>query len=61
MRVTLMAHIKNNRVFGAVEYTVKSKGQLHYAEVARQVSAVLRHRLDDTLSDFGTQVVKLFF
>ena len=52
MRVTLMAHIKNNRVFGAVEYTVKSKGQLHYAEVARQVSAVLRHRLDDTLSDF---------
>ena len=46
VRVGLVADVPDDAVLGRVEHVVQRDGELHRAEVGRQVAAGLRHRLE---------------
>ncbi len=59
VRVALVTDVPDDLVAGGFEYPVQGQGQLHHAEVRRQVAAVLRDDPDDVAPDLGGEAVEL--
>ena len=57
--IGLMPHIPHQPVVRRVKNIVQRNGQLHRAEVGRQVAAGLAHRLDQKLAQFIGQTAQL--
>jgi hypothetical protein len=53
MNVALVTHVENNMVVWGAEYPMQSQGQLHYAEIRGQMSAVS--------GDFVNEIVAKLF
>ena len=51
MGVSLVPHIPYNLVARGVEHIVEAERQLHRAEAGGEMSALLRHGVDDKLPD----------
>ena len=61
MRICLMADIPNNFILGRIKNPVKSNCKLDHTEIRRQMTAVLRNRIYENLSDFLRQKRQIIF
>jgi hypothetical protein len=55
MRITLMADIEDQPVFGRVEDLVNGNRQFHHAEAGTQMATGLRHRVNHLVAQFPCQ------
>ena len=56
-----MADIPNNFILGRIKNPVKSNCKLDNTEIRRQMTAVLRNRIYENLSDFLRQKRQIIF
>ena len=59
MRIALVAHVEHQPVFFGIIYAVDGNGQLHRAEIRRQMPAGAGQRLYEQSADFRAQLPQL--
>ena len=60
MDITLMSHIEDYFIPGAIIYRMQSHGQFHRAEVRSEMSAAVADHGDDIIPEFQAKQLELF-
>ena len=56
VRVSLVAHVPNQTVIGGVEHVMQCDGELHRAQIARQMAAGLAHAVQYEVAQLTRQM-----
>ena len=56
MDISLMTHIEHQTVLSGIKNGFNGDGQLHHAQIGRQMAAGLRHRGNDEIPDLRRQL-----
>ena len=59
MHIGLMPHVEHNAILGLAEHILQRQRQLDHAQIGREMSALLQHRLDQQRADLARELFHL--